>query len=139
MVLRLLKNELGVGSHVARKRMGSRVADFGSEFDGGGAVQGIEDVRLKLLQSLVREDQSNIQFTRLIENDWNFRVAVDEGVTFVDVDKAWKALVFGEKLALVRRKQEHRNEKASHDLNSVLLKEALRDVDKDDFRGTHLS
>ena len=50
-----------------------------------------------------------------------------------------KALLFGEKLPLMRRKQDHRNEKASHDLHAVLLKEALRDVDENDFRCAHLS
>src|SRR6266446_5001952 len=101
MILRLLKDEFGSGSHVACKRMGSRVADFGSEFDGGGAVQGIEDVWLKLLQSLMRKNQPNIEFTRLIKDNGNLRIALDEIVTFVDVDEARKALVFGEKLALV--------------------------------------
>src|ERR1700674_256570 len=115
------------------------VADFRSELDGGGAVQGVEYVRLKLLQSLVSEDQSDIEFTRLIENDGNFRVAFDEIVTFVDVDEARKALIFGEKLPPVRGEQDHRNEKAAHDCHAVFLKEALGDVNEYYFRGTHLS
>src|SRR5437870_4202829 len=138
MVPRLLKDEFGSGAHVACKHVGGRVADFGSELDGGGPVQRIEYVRLKLLQSLVSENQSDIEFPRLIENDRDFRVALDEIVTFVDVDKARKALLFRQKLPLVRGEQDHRNEKAAHDLHAVFLKEALRDIDEDDFPRAHL-
>ena len=59
-------------------------------------------MRLKLLQSLMRKNQRDIEFASLIKNDGNFRIAFDEVVTFVDVDETRKAPLFGEKLAFVR-------------------------------------
>ncbi len=83
----------GVGAHVARERMRGGVADLGGKFDRGCAIQSIEDLRLQLLQALMRQDQRHVELARLVEDRRDLRVAFDEIVALVDVDEAGEPLM----------------------------------------------
>lgn len=137
MVLRLIEDEFRGRSHIARERMGGCVADLRSEFYRGRTIQRVKNVRLHLLQSLMRKDQAYVELTRLVKNDRDLGVTLDEILAFVNVDETGEALLLGKKLALMRGEQDHRNEKPSNDLHTVLLQEALRDIDENNFPSTH--
>lgn len=82
-------------------------------------LERIKHIGLKLLQSLVRQDQTDIEFARLIEDDQDFWIAFDEVVTLVDVDKARETLLFWQKLAFMRGQQDHRDKKSADDFDAI--------------------
>lgn len=93
MEWRLLDDELGTRPHVARERVGRGVAHLRGKLDGGRAVKRIKYMMLKLLQSLVCQNQADVELARLVENDRDLRVPPDEILALIDVDETWEPLV----------------------------------------------